>query len=308
MQHDLDNGHLSDEQKTYFENHAVWLCARCQDVGTRNGRKLAHLAEDEKKLVHQVHAEHSSKSAKKLSSSSFDGLRRVINLVGGCSMMLTRNVAYNYGLANGTRGKLVGVVYGPGGVGSFPDAIIVAVPEYCGSEFYPGEPQWVPILPKLSMKEGTRMTRRQFPVVAGYALTVNKAQGLTLKEGVVIHLVGGERYNPASKHGLPFVAWTRSENFAMTAFKNLPAWSNFVKGRSSDMLRMRRDFVDRLNVMHQRTLAKYSSMKTPEDEIQEYTRWREKVEKQPKRQKTKALTLTCPECDKWYAARIASPL
>ena len=148
--------------------------------------------------------------------------------------MLTRNVAYKYGLANGTRGKLIGVVYKPGGVGSFPEAIIVEVPDYCGPAFYPGEPKWVPILAKLSMKEGTRMTRLQFPLVAGYALTVNKAQGLTLKEGVVIHLVGGKRFRPASKHGLPFVAWTRSESFAMTAFKNLPPWGDFVKGKQSE--------------------------------------------------------------------------
>ena len=65
MQHDLDRGHLNEEHKTYFENHAVWLCARREDVGTRNGRKLAYSAEDEKKLVHQIHAEHSCKSAKK---------------------------------------------------------------------------------------------------------------------------------------------------------------------------------------------------------------------------------------------------
>ena len=301
-QHDLDRGHLSDEQKTYFENYAVWLCARCEDVGNRNGRKLAHLAEDEKKLVHQIHAEHSSRSGKKLSSNAFDGLRRVVNLVRGCSIMLTRNVAYKYGLANGTRGKLVGVVYGPGGVGSFPEAIIVEVPDYCGPAFYPGEPTWVPILPKLSMKEGTRMTRLQFPLVAGYALTANKAQGLTLKEGVVIHLVGGKRFRPASKHGLPFVAWTRSESFAMTAFKNLPPWGDFVQGKQSDMLRTRQDFVQRLQAMHQRTLAKYSSMKTPEDELAQYSTWREMKEKQPKRQKIQASNTNCPECEKWYKA------
>ena len=56
------------------------------------------------------------------------------------------------------------------------------------------------------------MTRTQFPVVAGFAPTVNKAQGLTIKEGVVIHLVGGKKFRPAAKHGLPFVAWTRSES------------------------------------------------------------------------------------------------
>ena len=70
MQHDLDKGHLNEEQKSYFETHAVWLCARREDVGKRNGRKLAHLAEDEKRLVHQLYTEHSSKSVKKLASPS----------------------------------------------------------------------------------------------------------------------------------------------------------------------------------------------------------------------------------------------
>ena len=45
-QHDLDRGHLNQEQKKYFEDQAVWLCARCEDVGARNGRKLARMAED----------------------------------------------------------------------------------------------------------------------------------------------------------------------------------------------------------------------------------------------------------------------
>ena len=156
--------------------------------------------------------------------------------------MLTRNVAYLYGLANGTRGTLVGVVYGPGGVGTFPEAIVIEVPDYCGPVFYDGQPKWVPILDMVSFKEGTRMSRRQFPVVAGFALTVNKALGLTIKEGVVIHLVAGKRFHPAATHGLPFVAWTRSESFAMTAFKNLPPWGDFVKGGDSDMLRMRKGF------------------------------------------------------------------
>ena len=94
------------------------------------------------------------------------------------------------------------------------------------------------------------MMRIQFPLVAGFALTVNKAQGLTLKEGVVIHLVGSRKFRPAAKHGLPFVAWTRSESFAMTAFKSIPPWLDFVKGRNSDMLRMRQRFVEKLDKMH----------------------------------------------------------
>ena len=162
-------------------------------------------------------------------------------------MVLARNVAYKFGLANGTRGGYIGAVYGPGGVGTFPEALIGEFPDYCGPAFYKDEPKWVPILPLTATKEGTRMTRTQFPLVAGFALTVNKAQGLTVKEGVVIWLVGSKRFRPASKHGLPFVAFTRSESFAMTAFKNIPAWEDFVKGRQSDMLRMRLAFTRKLD-------------------------------------------------------------
>ena len=58
MQHDMDRGHLSEVQKKYFEDCAVWLCARCEDVGSRNGRKLAHMAEDQQEIVHQIWAQH----------------------------------------------------------------------------------------------------------------------------------------------------------------------------------------------------------------------------------------------------------
>ena len=155
LQHDLDRGHLSKDQKKYFEDEAVWLCARCEDVGQRNGRKLATMAEEGKRVVHQIKAEHQgSKHAKKQPSKAFEGLREVVNLVRGCKVMLSRNVAYLHGLANGTRGKLVGIVYGPGGIGTLPEAIVVEIPDYCGPAFYPDEPKWVPILPMTSVKEG----------------------------------------------------------------------------------------------------------------------------------------------------------
>ena len=158
------------------------------------------------------------------------------------------------------------------------------------------EQQWGPLLPLFSRKEGTRMTRTQFPIVAGFALTVNKAQGLTIKEGVVIHLVGGKRFRPAAKHGLPFVAFTRSESFAMTAFKNLPPWGDFVKGRESDMLRQRLDFTQRLQSMHARTLAKHSDLKNAELEAKAHELWSESQAKQAKRQKTLGPRMPCPVC------------
>ena len=199
MQHDLDRGHLTQEQKRYFDEEAVWLCARCEDVGDRNGRKLRNMVDTFREVVHKIEAVHlgthsQQKRAKKCDSKVFEGLRDTVHLVRGCKVMLTRNVNYAKGLANGTRGKVVGIVYGPGGLGTFPEAIVVDFPDYDGElhgKFYDDEPSWVPILPMTSVKEGTRLMRTQFPLAAAFALTVNKAQGLASKEGVVIHLVGG---------------------------------------------------------------------------------------------------------------------
>ena len=88
------------------------------------------MAEDQKQVIHRINAEQAGgKTARNLHANALDGMRSIINLVRGCKIMLTRNVACLYGLANGTRGKLVGVVYGPGGVGTFPEAVIVEVPE-----------------------------------------------------------------------------------------------------------------------------------------------------------------------------------
>ena len=75
---------------------------------------------------------------------------------------------------------------------------------------------------------------------------------------------------------MPFVAFTRSENFAMTAFKNLPPIGEFVKGRQSSMLRMRRAFEDKLERMQERTLRQWDEDWTPEKEQELLEEWRAK--------------------------------
>ena len=94
------------------------------------------------------------------------------------------------------------------------------------------------------------------PATAGYALTINKAQGLTLPEGVVIKLSSGPRFKAAAKHGLPFVAFTRSESFARTAFHNLPAWDDFAKGAESEMLRIRLDYTAMLEELRAKSIKR----------------------------------------------------
>lgn len=203
-----------------------------------------------------------------------------------------KNTAYLYGLANGTRGALVGVVYGQAGLGSCPEALIVDFPDYCGPQFYRDEPTWVPILPVTEWNGN--QSRYQFPVVAGFAMTVNKSQGITAKEGVVINLQGSARYKPAGKHGLPFVAFTRSECFALTAFKNLPGLHEFQQGQNSDMFKMRQAFTQKLSRLHRRTVAQFSDMKTEADEVDAFNAWKAlRAARKPSAQ-----AKTCPGCQR----------
>jgi len=93
----------------------------------------------------------------------------------------------------------------------FTEVLVVELPEYRDPPLYKGSPKWVPILPNLCTKEGTRMFRLRFPVVAGCAPTVDKALGTTIKEGAVILLNGSKSYRPAPQHGSPFAAFARFE-------------------------------------------------------------------------------------------------
>ena len=59
----------------------------------------------------------------------------------------------------------------------------------------------------------------------------------------------------------------------MTAFKNLPPWLDFQKGRDSDMLRMRQTFVKYLEGLHEQTLAQHSAMPTRAAETDAHATW-----------------------------------
>ncbi len=247
------------------------------------------MAEEGALPIHRIEALHSVRGAKKLSSTVFGGLRSVVHLVRGCEVALTQNRAPRFGLASGSRGRFVGAVYAASArVGDFPEALVLEVPEYCGPPFYKGSPKWVPILPCSCTKEGTRITRTQFPVVAGFALTVNKAPGVTIEEGQMIHLNGSENSRPASTGGMPYVALSRSGSFHMTAFCSVtPGDCHF--GRESG---------ERLEGMHRRTTAESSQLSTEEEDgtaLEDGSVEQARVSNKKRRQERHGAT--CPECD-----------
>ena len=69
-----------------------------------------------------------------------------------------------------------------------------------------------------------------------------------------------------------------------------------MKGRESDMLRMRLAFTERLDEMHVKTLAHHSSMKTREDENEAHKQLRVAQASPEKRQKKAGPFMLCPCC------------
>ena len=81
----------------------------------------------------------------------------------------------------------------------------------------------------------------------------------------------------------------------MTAFKNLPPWADFEKGKESDMLRQRLDFTRYLkNVLHRETMARHSFLKTERAEQMAQELWREA--QTTHRKQDKEAHMTWPGC------------
>ena len=71
----------------------------------------------------------------------------------------------------------------------------------------------------------------------------------------------------------------------MTAFKNLPPWEVFQKDQDSDMLCMRKRFMEMLDLQHTVTMRKYSQFQIEAEENDAYEVWRERRERASKRRK-----------------------
>jgi ATP-dependent DNA helicase PIF1 len=127
-----------------------------------------------------------------LNSLKFSGMPpHVLRLQVGCPVVLMRNMSG--GLANGTR--LI--------VKRLSERVIEAV-----VATGPGKSR-VAFLPRINLKPSDdglmpfTLVRRQFPVRAAYAMTINKAQGQTFKS------VGVYLPKPVFTHGQLYVAFSR---------------------------------------------------------------------------------------------------
>jgi hypothetical protein len=154
--------------------------------------------------------------------------------------MLLWNINISLGLVNGSTGHIIGFIYKDGKKApEMPHSIIIHFNDYKGPPFFPNVgckqyknmsvdpliPEWVLIIPPPALRDkwvpilaseykwGTSVndedpshSRKQFPICLAWALTVWKAQGMTIK-GLVRFLLGDKE----KQHGLTYVGMSRVE-------------------------------------------------------------------------------------------------
>ena len=102
--------------------------------------------------------------------------------------MLTMNLWPEAGLANSSKGIIHDIVYMEGEEPhkNLPHVVLVKFPNYRGPEWLKDHPHVVPIPARLSKAKigGINRRRKMFPLKLAWALTVHKAQGMTIRKGL----------------------------------------------------------------------------------------------------------------------------
>ncbi len=124
------------------------------------------------------------------------------HLAHGARVMLTSNLWVEMGLVNGAMGTVHAICYRRGGPPDLPVAVMVHFDTYSGPTFQDGS---VPIVPlRRNWLDGcVACSRLQLPLKLAWAVTIHKAQGLTLDRAVLN--IGKKDFCT----GLTFVACSR---------------------------------------------------------------------------------------------------
>ena len=158
-----------------------------------------------------IKAVHSGPNASKASSDDAAGLEPVISIARGARVMLTSNLWVDAGLVNGAMGTICEICYESGGPPNLPVAVMVKFDKYWGPTLHDGT---VPIVPlrRTWIQGGSACSRLQLPLRLAWAITIHKAQGLTLDKVVID--VGKKEFSA----GLTFVACSRVRRLSDLVF------------------------------------------------------------------------------------------
>ena len=131
--------------------------------------------------VATIKAVHSKPNASKASSDDAGGLEPIINLYVSAHVMLSANLWVEMGLVNGAMGTVKVICYQNDELPPhLPVVVTVKFDGYTGPTLPDGTVPISPICHTWS-SSGMQCSRLQLPLRLAWAVTIHKAQGLTLK-------------------------------------------------------------------------------------------------------------------------------
>ena len=141
-------------------------------------------------------------------------------------MIITRNLWKEAGLNNGAVCTVKYIVYAHGiKPPDLPAVVLVHCPQYRGPSFFQDEDKVVPIPPVIHrwFQRKKECSRTMIPLVPAYAVTIHKAQGMSLDK-VMINLGEKEFCN-----GLTYTALSRCKKITNLALQPFP---DFIRIRN----------------------------------------------------------------------------
>ena len=131
-----------------------------------------------------IKAVHSGPNAHRASTDEAGGLDPVVHLANTARVMLIANLWVEAGLVNGALGTVVSICYHNSTPPDLPLAVMVRFDHYSGSTLADGT---IPIIPLRCTWStvGTQCSRLQLPLKLAWAVTIHKAQGLTLDKVMI---------------------------------------------------------------------------------------------------------------------------
>ena len=181
------------------------------------------------------------------------GLPRTISLAVGAQVMLRRNIVCEEGLVNGARGVVVGFTWpdgrGPSEPGALPNTVLVKFHDHRVGRVSRvrvdnedgEETEAVPIEPltaKFYGRQGVTLQRTQLPLLACWAATIHKVQGLSLDAAVI------DLDPSVFEDGMAYVALSRVKTLEGVALLGLVGdkiKANSLAGQEMDHLRRARN-------------------------------------------------------------------
>ena len=162
--------------------------------------------------IAKINAVHKGLNANKASIDDAGGLEPIIHLAHGARVMLISNLWVEAGLVNGSMGTVQAICYPTGCPPSLPTAVMVQFDSYSAPTLPDGTVPIVPIRRTWS-NCGKSCSRLQIPLKLAWAITIHKAQGLTLNKVVID--IGSKEFST----GLTFVACSRVRHLTDLIFE-----------------------------------------------------------------------------------------